>query len=394
MKLAVVLLSGVALIGAAVIPGVSADGELLASRFPPDRHTDRTELWERLGTIASGFGNMYQFEIVHRPEMRSHPYEAWFFGWAVEDCNPGYPGCDAIYHARSDRLDGGWEIHSGPGQWSTAHDASEWVPVVTADDEIYDEWHNGDPTVACMGGRYFLALSATGHNVDGEIFGTPADTDGSLQVIMGATSSDGVHWRKTEEPLLMYQPEIGRPRTVGDVYTHGAYARPSLMWDEARWKLWFDYWAGDKGGVSLAYAECDGRFEDPGAWHILQGEDDPCLPDWPNPDVVKIGGLYYSYSDPSGYEDHGWRGRKLAEAVSLNGRDWVVLGYMEPPPGIPASHVPQALVQCRDGRRYVYLTYANQRGGDPYDYRYESIEIMRREITDEELDAYRAMLGG
>lgn len=358
----------------------------------PNRFTDRTALWERLGTIASGFCNMYQFEILHEPEDAAYPYKAWFFGWAVEDCNPGYPGCDAIYAARSPRLDGGWEVYSGHGRWTTAHDAAAWVPVVTADGHIYDEWHNGDPSVVRVGGRYFLAISATGNNADGVLFGVPGDTDGSLQVIMGATSGDGIHWRKTQAPLLMYEPEIGKPRTLGDVYDYGSYARPALLWEQGKWRMWFDYWAGDKGGVSMACAECSGAFEEPGAWRIVKGADTPCLADWPNPDVVQIDGLYYSYADPSGYEEHPWTGRKIAEAVSLNGLDWLVLGYVEPPEGVPASHVPQAFVQHEGGHRYVYLTYANQRGGEPYDYRYESIQIMRREVTEEETQGYRALL--
>lgn len=358
----------------------------------PDRFTDRTALWERLGPIASGFRNMYQFEILHEPEDAAYPYKGWLFGWAMEDGNPGYPGCDAIYAARSRRLDGEWEVYSGPGRWTSAHDASAWAPVVTAGDEIYDEWHNGDPSVARVEGRYFLALSATGNNSDGVLFGMPGDRDGSLQVIMGATSGDGIHWRKTPAPLLMYEPEIGKPRTVGDVYDLGAYARPALMWGGDRWRLWFDYWAGDRGGVSMAYAECDGRFEEPGAWRIVRGAESPCLPDWPNPDVVHIDGLYYSYADPSGYTDHPWTGRKICEAVSVDGVEWLVLGYVEPPEGVPASHVPQALVQWEKGRRYVYVTYANQRGGSPYDYRYEAIGIMRREVTAGEVARWREQL--
>jgi hypothetical protein len=69
------------------------------------------------------------------------------------------------------------------------------------------------------------------------------------------------------------------------------------------------------------------------------------------------------------------------EAVSRNGRDWLVLGYVDPEPGVPATHVPEAFVRTENGRTWIYVTYACQRGGDPYDYRYGRIDLMRREVT-------------
>ena len=40
---------------------------------------------------------MYGADVV-RVDNAEYPLRMWFFGWAVEDCNPGSSGCDAIYH--------------------------------------------------------------------------------------------------------------------------------------------------------------------------------------------------------------------------------------------------------------------------------------------------------
>ena len=357
------------------------------------RYANRTALWERRGDLVKGFDNMYQFDIVHTPEDVQYPFKAWFFGWMVGDCNPGYPGCDAICAARSRSIESGWEVYAGPGRWDDGTHPGTWVPVITADDKFYDEWHNGDPAVVKVGERYFIAYSSTGDNLDRIGFGMPGDTDGSYQCVMGATSGDGIHWRRTSAPILEYPEERGKPRIPQtDAYLYGAYARPSLMRDEGKWKLWFDYWAGPPGGVTMGYAENTGEFTNPADWHLIRGGAHPALPEFPNPDVVKVGPLYYGYADPSGYEPHGWAGRKIAEAVSLNGVDWVVLGYVEPEPGVPATHVPQAFVWHEDGKTWMYLTYACQRGGEPYDYRYDRIAMMRREITPKELADLEHML--
>jgi hypothetical protein len=358
------------------------------------RFANRTALWERRGALIQGFRNMYQLHVVTDPDDPDYPLKGWFFGWVTEDGNPGYPGCDAICAARSRSLDSGWEVYAGPAGWDDGRNPATWVPVVTANDRYYDDWHNGDPSVVKVGHRWFMAYSSTGGGLDGKQYGEPGDADGSVQCIMGATSDDGIHWRRTREPLLLYRPEIGQPRAPeGDVFPGGSYARPSLLYDGGKWKLWFDYWEGPRGGCAMGYAENAGAFGAPNAWRVVRGEENPCLSNFPNPDVVKIGGLYYAYADPGGYEPRTlWETRKIVEAVSRNGLDWLALGYVDPEPGVPATHVPEAFVRTEGGRTLIYLTYACQRGGDPYDYRYDRISLMRREVTRQETARLTATL--
>jgi hypothetical protein len=130
----------------------------------------------------------------------------------------------------------------------------------------------------------------------------------------------------------------------------------------------------------------------PKDWRILRAGDEPCLREFPNPDVVKIGDIYFAFADPSGYEAHPWKGRKIVEAVSLNGIDWLLLGYVDPDPDTPATHVPEAFVWKENGKIWLYVFYACQVGGEPYDFRYNKIRCMRREVTVEELRLYRHLL--
>ena len=55
-----------------------------------------------------------------------------------------------------------------------------------------------------------MAYSATGHNRDGIPFGQSGDTDSDISVVMGATSQDGINWIKSEEPILIYDPQWGQ----------------------------------------------------------------------------------------------------------------------------------------------------------------------------------------
>ena len=81
--------------------------------------------------------------------------------YAVGIGNKGYPGCDAIFHARSKDLKK-WEVYSGEDRWNTTMDPKLWVPVITADNKPYDDWHVGDPSVVYKDGRFYMAFSATG----------------------------------------------------------------------------------------------------------------------------------------------------------------------------------------------------------------------------------------
>jgi hypothetical protein len=338
------------------------------------RHHDMSDRWLRTyENVLSGFKNMYH-PCVRQVDDDEYPFYMWFFGWADEDCNPGYEGCDAIYFARGKTLDA-WEVYRGDDGWDVGGtDPSTWVPVLTAREKVfYDSWHNGDPSVVLKDGTYYMAYSATGPDKDGILFGMPNDTDGDILCVMGAVSDDGIHWTRSEEPLLLYEPEIGEPgNTIGDAYLHGMYHRPSLLFEDGRWRLWFDYWGGPDKGVSMGYAEAaEGDFMK-GGFEVLRAGDDPLLPEWPNPDVIEVDGRYRSYADPSGYGE-GWPGRQVAEAVSADGIEWTVTGYLPPDPDTPANQIPVATVVDLGAGPQLVVFYACQNGGDPYDYRYSRI---------------------
>ena len=350
------------------------------------RFTDRAALWERSeADVLWGFGNMYNPHVIAVPD-DEHPYRMWFFGWAKDDCNPGHSGCDAIFHARGADLDT-WEVWCGGGDWDSTMDAARWVPVISAREEPWDQWHNGDPSVVLHEGTYYMAYSSTGFDLDGIMYGLPGDTDGDILCVMGATSPDGINWTRSERPILIYEPEIGKPghrHEQDDAVNGGMYHRPSLMWDDGRWRLWFDYWADTARGVSTGLAECEGDFLDPDDWEVLHAGDDPAIPNWVNPDVVKVGERYYSYADPYVYGPHVWTGRQIAEAVSDDGVVWEELGFIRPDSDTPANQIPEALVIEEDGETWIVLFYACQIGGEPtYNFRYDRIRYMKRKVQAE-----------
>ena len=334
--------------------------------------------WERSKEdLLWGFSNMYQ-PCVREIPGDEYQYKMWFFGWAVGIGNKGYPGCDAIFHARSKDLKH-WEVYSGAVGWDTTMKPKLWVPVITADDKPYDDWHNGDPSVVHKDGRYFMAYSATG-STDKVKF----HPNNMLLCVMGATSEDGIHWQKTGQPLLIEPPEAQNPIS-GKGWT-GDYHRPSLMWDQGKWRLWFDYWHPTKG-ICMGYAENSGEFDAPGGFKVLRAGLEPVLVEWPNPEVVKVGNRYHSFADPIDprrkfdHVKYPIRNRAICEAVSDDGLNWEIVGFIQPEDDAPATHVPQALVTTIDGKPWLYLFYSTQRGGEPnYDYRYDRIRAMRREI--------------
>jgi hypothetical protein len=79
------------------------------------------------------------------------------------------------------------------------------------------------------------------------------------------------------------------------------------------------------------------------------------------------------------------------EAVSIDGLHWVVLGYVDPDADTPAIHVPEAFLRQEGGKTWMYVFYACQRGGKPYDFRYDRIRCMRREITSNETRFYKEL---
>ncbi len=270
---------------------------------PFGRHINRSTLWERGYDILFGFHNMYQFHVLYDPDDAAYPFKAWFFGWAVEDCNrhlPGFTGCDAIFAARSKRLDGDWEVYAGESKWDAAMNPRRWRPIFSPQNFFFDEWHNGDPSVVKVGKRFFMAYSSTGHNKDRKPYGHPEDKDGSFLCVMGAVSDEGVHWQRSKEPILSNPNDYGAPTVPqGDSHPYGSYHRPSLLYEE-KFKMWFDYWH-PKFGVCMGYAENRGDFLNPKDWRIFRAGERPCLEEFPNPDVVKVGDVYFAFADPSGY---------------------------------------------------------------------------------------------
>lgn len=255
---------------------------------------------------------------------------------------------------------------------------AKWVPVITAQDKIYDSWHNGDPSVVRKDKTYYMAYSSTGYENSKDHPDGPRTTDRYVCSIMGATSKDGINWTRTTKPILIYEPDLTTSLTgESAAQMYGMYSRPSLMFDKGKWKCWFDYWV--KGSVSMGYAECpSGKFAEPGAWKPIRAGADPAMSNWPNPDVIKVGRRYYAYGDPTGYDADPWTSRHIAEAISDEGIKWTVLGHIPAESDTPATHAPEALVLKEGGRTKIVLFYACQIGGNPYDYRYDRIRYMWR----------------
>lgn len=347
--------------------------------------------WVRSETnVIDQYGNMYNPHVWYEPE-EAYPFKMLFFGWAVTDCNVGYSGCDAIFLARAQDLDH-WEIYAGENagepQWDATGDASLWVPVVTASGPYYDQWHNGDPTVVKRDGIYHLVYSSTGFDLDGYPGGDPNDTDGFIDCLMGATSTDLIHWTRSADALLIQASDIGDDSEYGDLdYPTGSFARPSLMYEDGHWRLWFDYW-NPGTGVSTAHAENHGDFLNPEDWVITHDLAEPVIPQWPNPDVIKYGDQYFSFCDTVGYPGGvGWTSRQIRVATSPDGLHWTIGDFLAPDSDSPALHVPEAFVHTIDGQDWLYLFYACQRGGDPYNFRYFGIRYMRHRLGNDESSA-------
>lgn len=356
------------------------------------RYVDKTAEWEQVGgDLISGFYNMYNLHIIHEPEDEAYPFKGWFFGWATTICNEGYPGCDAIFAARAPQLAGPWEVfcgsRNGEAAWDATMDAKSWEPVIAGGPTNFDNWHNGDPSVVRKDGRYYMIYSGTGANADGIHYGHEGDTDSDISCVMGAVSEDGLRWTRTPAPVLVYEPNIGQAPVEKGGYLHpeGLYHRPSLMFENGTWKAWFD--AYSPGGFKMLYAENAGEFTNPNDWKVIRGMDNPCIVEYPNPDVVKVEDLYFVFADPGGHPEKGWASRKTTWAVSRNGLDWKMVGYMNADPDVQANQIPEAFVRDEDGEHWIYVNYGAQ---VPDDYRYERIRMKRWKVTAEELERLRA----
>jgi hypothetical protein len=207
--------------------------------------------------------------------------------------------------------------------------------------------------------------------------------------IMGATSDDGIHWKKTDKPLLI-KPE-DRADPIPNASRIGDFNRPCLKWENNRWKMWFDYWIPGKG-CCLGYSENAEAFSRPGAFKVQHSLDKPQMTNWVNPEVIKVDGVYHLFGDPPGYpvkpaieaSAAAWMSRAICEATSSDGVHWQRLGFIPPDADADACHVPQAMVTEIDGHRWLYLFYATQTGyrrrDGAYHYEYDRLRAMRRRL--------------
>jgi hypothetical protein len=337
------------------------------------------EPWQRdQRDLLTNFNNMYNPCVIETPG--EYRFKMWFFGWAEDHTNSKIPGCDAIFHARSQDLLR-WEVYSGDDLWDTSMDPSRWQPVLHASERWYESWHVGDPSVVLHDGRFYMAYSATSKPFE-KTAGFPATM---VQCIMGAESPDGIDWTKSAQPLLIRTQDTDHPPPQPDRI--GDFHRPSLHRAEDRWQLWFDYWLPGSG-VCLGYAENRGEFMQSGGFAFQHNLEQPLLKNWPNPSIVRIGDAYHCFADPPGYPlapgESRWKSRQLREARSPDGMNWKVLDFIDPDSDADACHVPQAVVLTRDGTSWLYLFYATQvgtkRNDGVYHYQYDRIRAMRRPL--------------
>jgi len=337
------------------------------------------ERWVRdTRVLLTNFHNMYNPCVVEAPG--PYRFKMWFFGWAV-GLNPGVPGCDAIFHARSHDLKT-WEVYAGANGWDRSMTPTKWRPVLHASSRWYEAWHVGDPSVVLRNGRFYMAYSATSKPFAKKVPGYPSDM---VQCIMGAESDDGIDWRKSAHPLLIRAADTVPPPPTPD--RTGDFHRPCLRWDNGRWRLWFDYHLAGVG-TCMGLAENRGALFAAGGFAFTHELDKPLLKNWPNPEVVRVGETYFGFADPSGFPikpgQSGWMSRQLREAVSHDGCHWTELDFIQPDQDTDACHVPQTLVATIDGRKWLYLFYATQVGykkhdGD-YHFQYDRIRAMRRPL--------------
>lgn len=335
--------------------------------------------WQRdRRNLLMNFNNMYQPCVVETGG--EYRFKMWFFGWATATANPGIPGADAIYHARSADLIT-WEVYCKDGSWDTTMNPARWKPVLHASTRWYEAWHVGDPSVVLKDGTFYMAYSATS-KVIGDVEGYPSTM---VLCVMGAVSKDGIQWKKTDQPLLIREGDSATPKPepgrIGDFH------RPCLRWENSRWRLWFDYWLPGKS-ICMGYAENENEFSRPFGFSIRHDLTKPLLTNWPNPEVIRIGNTYHSFADPSGYPikpgESKWKSRQLREAVSSDGLSWRMLDYIPPDQDADACQIPQVLIAEMDGKKWLYLFYATQIGTAKkdgiYHYQYDRIRAMRRLI--------------
>jgi len=364
------------------------------------RNVNKTDQWEQVGDkLLTNFLNMYNLHILEEAGDKAYPFKGWFFGWTVDICNSNLPGCDSIYAARASSLTGPWEVYSGDDEqgratWDSTMTPARWAAVIAGGKRDFHNLHNGDPSVIRKDGKYHMLYSSSGNNKDGLYFGQPGDIDGDFTNVMAATSEDGLHWKKSGFPVLMHASNWGEslgPTEEGKYAMHpmGGYARPSVMFEDGRFKAWFD--AVVDGEFVMLHAENSGNFLEPNDWNIVRGMDNPQIRNFPNPEVIKIDDIYLAFGDPTHHEgpETGWGSRKITWAASLNGQDWKLLGHLKADAGWQATLVPEVITQKEGSDTWVYLNYGTMIHGGFF---MDSIRMKRWRLGGEELEQLRVYL--
>lgn len=309
--------------------------------------------------------NLYNPNVIKVPD-KQYPFRMYFFGWAKEPCNTHLPyhpehnlnpkkhenWCDSIFLARAQTITGPWQVMEDKGFGHNLQNPERWKPILYSNgrDKVWDYHHTGDPSVVYINGIYFMAYSATGHDIDGYGELNGADTDGDFAAVAGAYSQDGINWVKLDQPLLVSEKEAGFKSAKAPLAerTNVNFHRPTMMYDEGKFKLWFDYWI--EGFPAMGYAELSGSptvsLFSSSQWTIKQGNTKPAIRNWINPTVIKTPEGYFSYSDAllglSG-DTTPWHSRRLHEAYSPDGITWTITGHL---PHIPncLGHAPESIL--------------------------------------------------
>jgi hypothetical protein len=218
--------------------------------------------------------------------------------------------------------------------------------------------------------------------------------------IMGAVSSDGIHWQKTSRPIGVHPRDLPGRLALQDLWSgvpeeyFGGFHRPSLMFDEGRWRLWYTVYEYapypwvvkiDLLRLSMRYAENRGSFMDVNAWQGASGfaSEATMILGWASPSVVRVFRQYYCFGDPVVRsqdfpdEDVGDL-RQIAVAESHDGYDWEVAGPLASSSFRgwgDRKHSPGALVVRDATGASLYLFYAWGPGLSPYDVNYKRIRV-------------------
>lgn len=367
--------------------------------------------------IVAGLPELSNASLIYNG-LSDPVYGVWFCATSPIDTSAPVlqPSADPIYHARS--CDGvGWEIYAGDGRWASTMRPWAWQPVVDHGRAWYDNAYAAHPSVVLKDGVYYMAYSALGLERRLASRGTPGyettvtstrDTGDRRETstsetrwvpgrppgyanvlrasIMGARSSDGIHWEKTPEPIAIAPREYhsqwatfhfarGVPRDY-----RGAYQRPSLLFDEGRWRMWYAYYlSGDC--IAMGYRENRGDFMSPADWDrgFATPEDEPLLTDWPNPSVVRAFDKYYAFSDRGRYSRSSNRGR-ISVAESDDGLRWRVVGSVRPEGTSREVGEPEAsLTEDANGPLLQVFYTCTQPAGPPGEPQ-SSIRLMKRPL--------------